>query len=73
MIPARDRLGGGLPYLFRYFDFLEAGLSYWRSFLGLVTPVDLLWSRRKRIQEGRSPAERWADVWRVWVGNFSVR
>ena len=55
------------------FDFLEAELSYWRSFLGLVTPVDLLWSRRKRIQEGRSPAERWADVWRVWVGNFSVR
>lgn len=46
-------------------------MSCWRSFLGLVTPVDLLWSRRKRIQEGRSPAERWADVWRVWVGNFS--
>ena len=54
------------------FDFLKDVLSYWRSFLGLVTPVDLLWSRGKRMPAGRSPAGHWADAWRVWAGDFSV-
>ncbi len=47
------------------FDFLEALLSCRRSFLGLVTPVDLLWRRRKRMLAGRSPATRRVGVWRV--------
>ena len=54
-------------------DFLEAVLSCRRSFLGLVVPVDLLWSRRKRMPAGGSPAARRVGEWRVWVGNFSAR
>ena len=46
-------------------------MSCWRSFLGLVTPVDLLWSRRKRMPAHHSPAECWAVAWGARVGNFS--
>lgn len=48
-------------------------MSCRRSFLGLVVPVDLLWSRGKRMQVGGSPAARRVGVWRVWAGKFSVR